>query len=217
MQLGIPTMLGHNALWEPTIPAQTWHRYGRFDPASTFYLFRASRFETKPPGGTLGFYCDDFRLEALWTRRAGWGRDFIRQQWGTLVAPDFSLWTDDPPAVQIWNVYRSRYLARMWQDAGIPVMPNLSWAGPDSYEFCFDGLPEQPPVAWCQTRSVRKPDRPLFIAGLTEAVRRTAPKNIVLYGSAAWLKQAQLPAGPIYHTLSAVIDVTRPHWGKGNK
>ena len=44
------------------------------------------------------------------------------------MRPDFSLYLDMPMAMKIWNVYRSRLIGQMMQDADIVVIPTLSWA-----------------------------------------------------------------------------------------
>ncbi len=189
--LGIPSLRDDRLA--DLVPSNTWHRYGRFTPTHTLYIFRTGRFEERKSGGTLGFYTDDYRLEALWTRRESYRDLFAKQQWDGLIVPDFSLWADDPMAEQIWNVYRSRALARMWQDVGVSVAPNLSWSTKASYEFCFEGIPQACPVAFCQARTIRATERDAFMDGLGEAVNRISPRAVVLYGNASWLLDRDLP------------------------
>jgi len=206
-KLGIPSLRAD--MLSDIVPETTWHRYGRFDAAKTFFLFRAGRFDHRGIGGTLGFYCDDFRLEGVWTRRAAWTADFVRQAWAGLVCPDFSLWRDAPYPEQLWNVYRSRVLALAWQDAGLRIAPNLSFGAPQSYKFCFQGIPCGAPVVFCQARTVRVADRKLFLRGLRAGVRALEPQRIVFYGQAKWLSDEELPIGPVYSRLPAAIDGMR--------
>lgn len=58
-----------------------------------------------------------------------------------VLTPDFSLYTDMPKAMMIWNTYRSRLLGWFWQQEGLTVIPTVSWADEDSFNFAFDGLP----------------------------------------------------------------------------
>jgi hypothetical protein len=212
MDYGIPALRADRL--GSIIPGRTWTRYGRFQAPETFFLFRSARFGRRT-GGVLGFYCDDYKLEALWTRREGYLKALVRQAWGTVLSPDFSLWADDPLAVQIWNVYRARTLARLWQDGGLNVTPSLSWAGKSSYSFCFAGIPRRAPVVFCQARTLRIEHRTAFLRGLAEAVGRLEPQNVVLYGTALWLEDAMLPPGPAYSRLPAVIDEIRDRMGAG--
>ena len=105
-----------------------------------FSRFVAIRFEDRAEGGTLGFFLNDYQIEALWTKADYYVQKFIADKWAALVAPDFSMWADDPIYQQIWNLARSRVLARKWQDAGIPVFPTLNWSTEASFEFAFEGI-----------------------------------------------------------------------------
>ena len=214
MDYGIPSLSTDPAHLSALVPILTWHRYGRFKPAQTFYLFRSGRFDDRSIGGTLGFYVDDYRLESLWTRRKLYTRKLARDSWGAVVMPDFSLWRDSPRAQQIWNVYRSRVLACEWQAAGVVVAPNLSWSDEESYEYCFTGMPVHAPVVFCQARSLRARDRDMFRQGLRAAVERLVPRHVVFYGQARWLTSGDLPAGPRYTRLISAIDGVREVIGR---
>ena len=62
-------------------------------------------------------------------------------------------------------------------------MPTLSWAGPDSYGFCFEGVPKRSTVA-VSTVGVKGDETALAVwqAGMNEAVARLRPKRVLLYG-----------------------------------
>lgn len=59
-----------------------------------------------------------------------------------MLTPDFSLYLDMPRAMKVWNVYRSRLISQIAQDYGCVVIPTVSWAERETFNFCFDGLPE---------------------------------------------------------------------------
>lgn len=63
------------------------------------------------------------------------------------------------------------------------VVPTLSWAGPDSYAFCFEGVPKRSTVA-VSTVGVKRDAATLDIwrDGMAEAMRRLAPSRVLLYG-----------------------------------
>src|SRR5437016_6119311 len=79
-------------------------------------------------GMTVGFYVWDDKLERLWRDPARQIAHFLTAGVGALIEPDFSLWADAPLAEQLWNTYRTRWMGRYWQEAGIPVIPNLNWS-----------------------------------------------------------------------------------------
>ena len=45
-----------------------------------------------------------------------------------------------PKAIQLFNVFRNRWVGAYWQSKGITVIPTVSWSDTASYEFCFDGI-----------------------------------------------------------------------------
>lgn len=83
-----------------------------------------------------------------------------------------------------WNHYRrARRLGLCWQREGLKVVPTLSRAGPDSYAFCFEGVPKRSTVA-VSTVGVKRDAATLDIwrDGMAEAMRRLAPSRVLLYG-----------------------------------
>ena len=85
----------------------------------------------------IHFYIDDYQFERIWNTPDKY-MDRLAM-FDCVLTPDFSLYMDMPLAMQIWNVYRSRLIGQKMQDAGITVIPALSWSDERSYDFCFDG------------------------------------------------------------------------------
>lgn len=132
-------------------------------------------------GKGLHFFVDDYQFERVWSspRRC---LDLMRG-WGCVLTPDFSLYMDMPDAMQRWNRYRSQALGLYWQREGLTVVPTLSWAQPESYEFCFDGVPRRSTVA-VSTVGVKGDPAALAVweDGMREAMRRLEPRRVLLYG-----------------------------------
>ncbi|MFC9432714.1 DUF4417 domain-containing protein [Nocardia sp. NPDC057030] len=130
--------------------------------------------------GALHFFLDDYRFERVWTRPA----DVLARlhEVGAALTPDFSVWCDMPLAVQLWQVYRSRWCGAWWQYHGITVIPTVSWGTQESWAFAFEGLPEHSCLA-VGAVGINNPDsRDLFRAGLAELLARTAPAALLVYG-----------------------------------
>ena len=129
----------------------------------------------------IHFYIDDYQFERLWNDPHMY-LDRL-SKFDCVLTPDFSLYTDMPIAMQIWNTYRSRLIGQVFQDYGITVIPTLSWCRPDSYEFCFDGI-EEGGVVSVSTIGVKEDAnaKKLWTDGMTEALRRLNPSCVVVYG-----------------------------------
>jgi hypothetical protein len=137
---------------------------------------------SKPnPDAALHFFADDYRFESLWDLP----ERYIARigSFGAALTPDYSLYTDMPFPVQIWNVYRSRALGHYWSQRGISVIPTLQWSTPESYEFAFHGLPSESTVA-VSTIGVRGNQiaGALWRQGMQAAIAACNPKLVIVYG-----------------------------------
>jgi len=96
--------------------------------------------------GAVHFFLDDYRFETVW-RRPRKALEALAP-YATLLTPDFSLYRDWPRAAQIWNTYRSRWCGRFWQSLGYRVISTVAWSTPDSFDFCFLGVPHNGTLVW---------------------------------------------------------------------
>ncbi|ALF00870.1 nuclease [Mycobacterium phage Serenity] len=150
-------------------------------------------------GGALHFFLDDYRFETVWSSPE---RLFPRvEAVGAALTPDFSLWVNMPKAAQVWNVYRSRWCGAYWQSRGIEVIPTACWATPDTFDFCFDGIPTGSTVA-ISSMGIRssKVDQELFRYGLRELIDRTQPQLLLAYGQLRHCEDMDLPEVREYPT-----------------
>jgi hypothetical protein len=161
----------------------------------------------KKLGGRLVRFEMSSVLACLWERPRHYLDLFLRHGVVALIEPDFSLWVDMPLAEQLWNTYRMRTLGQLWQDAGLLVVPNLTWSDARSFSFCFAGIPQHAPVVACECRTAGQhdDDRRAFLRGFTHAVKEVQPQHVLIYGGREheyWLTE-HLPAGPTYTLLEA--------------
>lgn len=132
-------------------------------------------------GQACHFFIDDYQFERVWTNPLKYV-DALRG-FGCVLTPDFSLYMDMPLPMMAWNRYRSQAVGAVWQREGLTVVPTLSWAGPDSFAFCFAGVPSRATVA-VSTVGVKLDEDALAFwkAGMAEAMGRLRPKRVLLYG-----------------------------------
>lgn len=128
------------------------------------------------------FFIDDYQFERIWSDPQSYIEKLT--EFPCVLTPDFSLYMDMPRAMKIWNIYRSRLVGQMMQDAGCKVIPTLSWAEPESFRFCFDGIVPGGTVAVSTVGVMRDKDaQQIWTAGMDEAIKRLTPKTVVCYGS----------------------------------
>lgn len=134
-------------------------------------------------GGCCHFFLDDYRFESLWNQPVK-TLNPIKVQ-GLVLTPDYSLFKDYPKALQIFNVYRNRWLGRFWQEQGVQVIPTVAWSDRSSYDFCFEGIPYNADIVAVSTVGIiRDPEsRRLFLEGFDEMISRISPNKVMIYGN----------------------------------
>lgn len=132
-----------------------------------------------------GLHCfiDDYQIERLWTSPLEYVEKIL--EYDCFLTPDFSLYTDMPMAMKVWNVYRSRLVGQVMQDSGVTVIPTVSWAEPETFSFCFDGL-EKGSVVAVSTIGVKKSKSAFAVwkSGMDELIKRLEPSAVLCYGGA---------------------------------
>lgn len=129
------------------------------------------------------FFIDDYQFERIWNTPDKYLTYLSR--YNCVMSPDFSLYTDFPLAVQIYNHYRKHWLAAYWQECGITVIPTISWGDESSFDWCFDGEPKHSIVA-VSDFGCRKTEklRTAFKKGYNEMLNRLEPSKILIYSKA---------------------------------
>lgn len=110
-------------------PTKTYDRSSDSVTDRSYYCHSARPFHIRDDldihGGVYGFFCEDWRFEGAYdnvAEFAAWVRD---EQWTCVLQPDFSVYSAWPFPLRLWNLYRSRWVARYWQSLNIFVMPIL--------------------------------------------------------------------------------------------
>jgi hypothetical protein len=129
----------------------------------------------------IHFFVDDYQFQRVWNQPDKYIP--MLRKFGAVCAPDFSMYTDMPLAMQIYNHYRKHWLAAYWQQCGIHVVPTLCWSNEQSYEWCFDGDPQHSIVAISSVGTQQsKQNQALFEKGVRAALARLEPSEILWYG-----------------------------------
>ena len=125
---------------------------------------------------------DDYRFERCWRKPDSQIEEL--KKYDGVLSPDFSMYTNYPQAMQIWQVYRNRWCACYWQSLGIKVIPTISWSDEQSFKYCFLGVQKGSTVA-IGTVGVLNDEyaKTLFMQGFKEMLKQLEPKEILIYGN----------------------------------
>lgn len=163
-----------NDFWQmPTI------RNDNFIPSDLIGFNYAKTNKDKDCG--VHFYVDDYQFERIWNYPEKYVE--ILSAYDCILSPDFSLYMDMPMPMKIWNIYRSRQIGAYYQQKGIKVIPTISWAEPETFEFCFKGIPEGSVVS-ISTIGVKENKQALQVwrDGMAEMMKQINPSAVIVYG-----------------------------------
>lgn len=129
----------------------------------------------------IHFYIDDYQFERLWNDPEKYVEVLV--DYDCILSPDFSLYMDMPMPMKIWNIYRSRFIGAYYQSKGLRVIPTISWAEKETFDFCFKGIPKGSIVS-ISTIGVKRDEEALQIwkDGVREMIKQIEPSAILIYG-----------------------------------
>lgn len=129
------------------------------------------------------FFLYDYKFERVW-KNPDTDLEKLKRYKATLT-PDFSMYTEMAPVMQLYNTFRNRWCGAYYASKGIRVIPSVSWGNENTFEFCFDGIEKGSTVAvstyMVSEHGCRKDQKEFFLKGYNEMLRRVEPETIICY------------------------------------
>ena len=131
------------------------------------------------------FFLYDYRFERVWKNP---DKDIEKlSRYRAVLSPDFSMYLEMAPVMQLYNVFRNRWCGAYWTSKGMRVVPSVNWGDESTFDFCFDGIEKGSVVAvstyMASEHDNRKDQKEWFIAGYNEMLRRVEPEKIICYNT----------------------------------
>ena len=129
------------------------------------------------------FFLYDYKFERVWKNP---DTDLPKlRRYRAVLTPDFSMYTEMAPVLQIYNTFRNRWCGAYYASKGIRVIPTVSWGNENTFEFCFDGIEKGSTVAvstyMVSEHGNHKDQKEFFLKGYDEMLRRIEPETIIYY------------------------------------
>lgn len=84
------------------------------------------------------FFLYDYRFERVWKNPDSDIEKLSRYR--AVLSPDFSMYLEMTPVMQLYNVFRNRWCGAYWASKGIRVIPTVNWGDESTFDFCFEGI-----------------------------------------------------------------------------
>lgn len=129
----------------------------------------------------IHFFIDDYQFQRIWNNPSLYIKEFKKYRF--ICSPDFSLYSDMPLALQIFNTYKKQWLACYYQSKGVTIVPTVSWSTKESFKFCFDGISNGMIVSVSSVGCFKNIESyKLFCVGYQEMIKRINPSKILFVG-----------------------------------
>lgn len=132
----------------------------------------------------VNFYIDDSKFVRFWNNSDKYMEHL--KCFHSVMMPDFSISTGEkgmPFALNLYNKYRNHALAWYMHMNDIKVIPSVSIADKDSYDWCFDGLPQNSILSVCTNGRIKaKESRIEFCEGFKVMVDKLHPTKVIIVG-----------------------------------
>ncbi len=136
--------------------------------------------------GYVHFYLHDSRYGDILKNPKKY--DSILGKFDGIVTPDPTIIIGRSRCLHVMATYYNRAIGCYEQRRGLPVVPNVRWGDPSTYEFCFLGIPKHSIVAISThgaiARDVKTGSllRRYFKMGLDEMLVQLEPSDVLVYG-----------------------------------
>ena len=131
------------------------------------------------------FFLYDYRFERVWKNPDNDIEKLSRYR--AVLSPDFSMYLEMAPVMQLYNVFRNRWCGAYWASKGMRVVPTVNWGDESTFDFCFEGIEKGSVVAvstyMASEHDRRKDQKEWFLAGYNEMLRRIEPEKIICYNT----------------------------------
>ena len=124
------------------------------------------------------FFLDDNKFGSIYSQTEE--KVETLKRFKAVLTPDFSMYTEMPTALQLYNCFRNRWVGAYLQSKGVKVIPTVRWGDLESFNYCFDGV-EKGSIVAVSTIGL-KGDKANFLLGYHEMLRRIRPEAVICYG-----------------------------------
>ena len=175
---------GKGKLKIPVIP-KFQPRLGDFDDLLLIGFDKTNLEDQNHLDRMVHFFLYDYRFERVWKNPDSDIEKLSRYR--AVLSPDFSMYLEMAPVMQLYNVFRNRWCGAYWASKGIRVIPTVNWGDESTFAFCFEGIEIGSTVAvstyMASAHDNRQDQKEWFMAGYNEMLRRIKPEKIICYNT----------------------------------
>lgn len=129
------------------------------------------------------FFLYDYKFEDIWEKPQKYID--VLKEYKAVLSPDFSMYTEMNPVMQLYNTFRNRWVGAYLAANGITVIPTVNWGLENTFDFCFNGIEKGSIVAvstyMVSEHSNHEDQKEFFMKGYNEMLKRIEPELVICY------------------------------------
>jgi hypothetical protein len=133
----------------------------------------------------MGFYTHDRHFEPFWEYPSYYVSRMMRVGMLGALTPNFSLFTNGPDALNVFNAYRAKWVGRYMQEVGIKIIPDVQPFRLDEWaiDLSCAGIPVGLPWLSFQGQSISGiGEETDYAEAMKLIIGKLKPKNLLVYG-----------------------------------
>lgn len=132
---------------------------------------------------TIHFFLEDYKFNALWNNPLKYIK--LLSRYKSLIMPDFSIYSDYPESLNIFQMYKRFWITRFLQECNIDVIPCVRWRKQETLEEDLKPIPKNSMIALSTVRlfsGQQEEGKQEFINSLPKVLDLLEPVKIIWYG-----------------------------------
>lgn len=142
--------------------------------------FNFALTDKNPENKGVHFFIHDYQFERVWKYPDRYTE--VLKRFAYVLSPDFSCYGATAKAINIFNTYRKNWCARYWQEAGIQVIPTITWSDERDIEYCMCGVPKHSTIAISTVGYGRWANWDMLYKYWDYMMQTLEPDTVLLYG-----------------------------------
>ncbi len=146
---------------------------------NSFEVVVCNNYKHIKSNSLVNTFVDDYILERFWNNPLKYVNYFKESRY--VLSPDFSILIDMPKPMAQWNVFRNRFVGKIWENEGLTVIPTVSWGNEKTFDFSFEGLTNNTVVAISNIGCRNEEQKLIFDKGYKELINKVTPSAILFW------------------------------------
>ncbi len=155
-----------------------------------YYIYGSAAIEkVRSAKMIVSFYTYDAKFEGIWSNPTKFTSRMLNLKIPAVTTVDFTTYNNGYLAENIWQLFRSRWLGRYWQEVGLQVIPSVMTFDvnqKEKFDLSLTGIPKYANCISAQIQAKLDGDNQqgqlnMYRVSIQKVLHKIEPKQLLLY------------------------------------